>query len=214
MASVFHSLCISATLLATAAPSHAAVSHQLSAQERGFARLLSWFAERTNYQPIYGFSSGSSGYHGAGMLNLAGGQSSVDTGGLTHVGAGTLTLGTSGYSDSLGSLQLNNTDSGSVSLSAGSLSTSGSSAIAWLRVLPDDRWSGLESTGGRLVIPGGTLNLSPSEFERLRSRAGNTFLTDYHYDLSNGSLTLVPEPSALLLGGLGSLALLRRRRAA
>ena len=213
MASVFHSLCISATLLATAAPSHAAISHQLSAQERGFARLLSWFAERTNYQPTYGFSSSSSGYSGSSLVNLVGGQSSVDTGGLTHAGAGTLTLGTSGFTDSLGSLQLNNTDSGSLSLSAGYLSTSGSSAIAWLRTLPDDRWSGLESTGGRLIISGGTLNLSPSEFERLRSRS-NTFLTNYHYDPSTGSLTLVPEPSALLLGGLGSLALLRRRRAA
>ena len=215
MAPAFRSLCISAALLATAVPSHAAVSHQLSEKEQRLATLLLYLIAGKGDQPTYGFSTSSVTHSGSGMLLLTGNHHSVANGILYPgwVGGGTLTLATNGLSES-GSLQLNSSYSGVTNLSTGYLSSSSSSAIAWLRTIPDDRGSWLESNGGRLVIPSGTLHLSPSEFERLRSRSGNTFLTDYHYDASTGSLTLVPEPSALLLGGLGSLALLRRRRAA
>jgi hypothetical protein len=36
--------------------------------------------------------------------------------------------------------------------------------------------------------------------------------SSYQFDTSSGVLTVIPEPSAALLGGLGLLVLLRRRR--
>lgn len=48
-------------------------------------------------------------------------------------------------------------------------------------------------------------------FDYLSVRIGNNNAIDYNID--NVHVTLIPEPSAALLGGLGLLALLRRRRA-
>lgn len=45
------------------------------------------------------------------------------------------------------------------------------------------------------------------------SWTGTSGLYSYEFDQTNGLLTVIPEPSAALLGGLGLLALLRRRRA-
>lgn len=45
------------------------------------------------------------------------------------------------------------------------------------------------------------------------SWTGTSGLYSYEFDQTNGVLTVIPEPGAALLGGLGLLALLRRRRA-
>jgi len=54
--------------------------------------------------------------------------------------------------------------------------------------------------------------ISTSTFDRIGFLSGNALDAD-QITLSNISLTLIPEPSAALLGSLGMLLLLRRRRA-
>ena len=75
-------------------------------------------------------------------------------------------------------------------------SSDGGNATGWTKVGAYGIYDGVSNLNGPGTVFGSALN----------SGVGSG------YDIDNVSLVAVPEPSAALLGGLGLLALLRRRR--
>jgi hypothetical protein len=71
------------------------------------------------------------------------------------------------------------------------------------------------SEGDTITIPSltltynGTLNYTNAF---IGTFSGNVFLADVSGEVLTNSLTIVPEPSAALLAGVGAMSLLRRRR--
>ena len=206
--------------IVSAPVSQAAVSQNFSPKERAMAGLLLFLMMENGYQPSYGFSQSPQNDRVSVLLSIVGGHLSApnppQTSEVTVSGSGTLTLtGNHGYSETLGVL----TGSGSIGHGATTGSTislgfSNTTATTWnsstLTVSP---WTQSFSSPGTGLASDQLFNLDIPSFSNPWN--GAVYSIDYSSSWTNGTeIAIIPEPSALLLGGIGSLALLRRRRTA
>lgn len=155
---------------------------------------------------------------GSGTVNISGGNLTTT---VTNLGTGALSL-------TSGSLTLNGIGAGTVTLGLNKDFTMSGGLWSLDLAAGLDQIIGQSSGTADFVISGGTLNLGGGSINY-----GTTYqlltgfttgsvsgLTISGYDTANhtamlsntGVLSFVPEPSVALLGGLGLLAMLRRRR--
>lgn len=74
-------------------------------------------------------------------------------------------------------------------------------------------YTNFNSNSALMFLAGGTTNTVSGLTVNGAAIPGGTYTGgDYSWLLGTGSITVVPEPSSALLGGIGMLALLRRRR--
>lgn len=99
------------------------------------------------------------------------------------------------------------TFTGGLSLGFTSFQTGGVSA--------EETWNVITASGTQFFPAGSGTNATfdPSSFVTLDPVSGNTNNGTFNAQAFTVSITAVPEPSASLLGGLGLMLLLRRRRA-
>ena len=222
------------TLAAIAAS--ASISHAGMTQKISLADSLLKYLESKGYQPSYGFSQSPQDDRISALLSIVGGHLSApnppQSSGVTISGAGTLTLtgtsggtltltdgtltlGNSGFSGTPGPIRVNGgfgqgATTGSP-LSLGSASTTGTTQDpSTLTIWP---WTQSLSSPGTGLVSNQLSNLDVPWFSNPWN--GAVYSIDYSGLATVTEIVLVPEPSALLLGGItGSLALLRRRRSA
>lgn len=90
----------------------------------------------------------------------------------------------------------------------GTGASSGFNTMSWLLDTTQAQWTATFAFNGTTI---GTVNTSASDINYVGFGRGGGG-SDPQFVVDSVSMTLIPEPSAALLGGLGMLALLRRRR--
>lgn len=156
----------------------------------------------------------------AGTLELGADQRILDSASLSLVGGGR--FNTQGFDETIGTLQLTG-DNNILDLAAGTsvIQFANSSGVAWGSTLNILNWTGTATTGGGIdQVRFGTdsSGLTNSQIASIffvnPFGDGNTYNAQWSTGL-NGELVpglVIPEPSAFLLGALGGLGLVLRRK--